>query len=602
MKLLVCIAAILFAVGAVAITFGVETLKIWFQISLGIYALILCNVVLRALVMAVAQFIGFNHPALEAYWPRLPWRPMQVVRKTILEKYERVFVMGKRSNGGFLPFLSTLLLRYRKGMLVYGRVMLLDFKWPQYAAEDISRHLSILGQTGGGKSNFLANLIAMTPNTASMFVIDPKSMFSNTVLAAKKAMGMAVFTVDVLGTGGALTASINPIKTIFELNEVTGKDYTTIIVVGICLALIPKSKFEKPFFHNKAVEIVSAIILHEISINPDTDLVQICDRVFAGYAEHVETPTDAQEMHLRAMAANPSFDGFISRIATLALSMDQRTFSNIMATATAPLLWLMHPQTKKFIVRHDVSILDLKSNKRKVIIALACTPTAMRDEFAGYFRMMVFIVLKVMEFYKLELKERTRIIVEEMGTIGAINSLPEVWPLLRGYGGLGVGVVQELEGFKRYYPDHWRTILGNSDAVVCLQTEDPETLEHISKNYLGERTRTVKENGQKRSVTNRVMEPEALKRYLAYTKGKGGRVIVGRAGKRPLKLFMPEYFRDSPVFLYEQDVAHREPTGRAFGRSLVERFRAYWAAPITTQEFTDDDSKLLSVIEAKRGS
>jgi len=598
MTLLIYIVAILFAASAIAITYGTETLKIWLQVSLGIYAVILCNVILRAIVMRLAEFIGFNDPRLEAYWPRLPWRPFQWMRKTILEKYERVFVMGKRSSGGFLPFLSTLLLRYRKGMLIYGRVLFLDFKWPQYAAEEISRHLTILGQTGGGKSNFLAKIIADTPNTASMFIIDPKGMFSATVLAAKKAAGMAVFVIDVLGIGVG-NHSINPIRTIFELNELTGKDYTTIMVVGICLAIIPKQKFEKPFFHNKAVQIIAAMILHEISIDPDTNLVVICHRAFAGYVEQAGEVTKGQEMYLRAMAANPSYDGFISRIATEALSMDQRTYSNIMATATSPLLWLMHPQAKKFIVRHDVSLLDLKSNKRKVVIALACTPTAMRDEFAGYFRMMVFIVLKIMEFYKNPLDERTRIICEEMGTIGAINSLPEVWPLLRGYGGMGIGVVQELEGFKRYYPDHWRTILGNSDAVVCLQTEDPETLEHISKNYLGERTRTVKENGQKRSVTQRVMEPEQIKRYLSYQKGKGGRVIVGRAGKRPLKLYMPEYFRDCPVWSYEQDPEHSEPSGRAFGRSLVERFRVSSKAQSDKNYFTDDESKLLSIMQQR---
>ena len=570
---------------------GIDTLFTYYKAISALIAIIAANAVLRFLFIKAAIRFGFVHPELEARWPRLPWRILQNVRKAIVEKYEELFVMGRRSSSGFTPTLSTLLLRYRADREILGRARVWGWPWIQYVCEPISRHMMVFGQTGGGKSNFIATLIAYTPLTASIFLIDPKGFFSRTVLAAKRRLGANVYVIDVLGNTGLPSASINPIRTIFELNELTGKDYTTIMVVGICQAIIPKEKFEKPFFYKKAVEIVAAIILHEISLNPDTDLVQITRRIFAGYAEHAEKVSDQQFMYFQAMAENPACDGFIATIAARALATDERTLSNIMATATAPLMWIMHQQSKEFLVRHDVSLLDLKSDTRKVIIALACSPFELRTTFAGYFRMMIFIVLKIMELVSGNLKERTRIIFEEMGAIGAVEGLPEVWPLLRGYGGYGIGVVQEIEGLRRPYPDHWRTIMGNSDATIFLQTEDPETLEHISKNILGKKTSKDK--------TRAVLEPEQCKRFLAYKKGRGGNCIVSRAGKRPLALRMVEYFRDCPVWLYEPDPEHEEPAPRAWFRAwLNERRQDYLPAvpALPSPEILDADQKLRELV------
>lgn len=578
---------------AVSATLGIETSVFAYKVAGGVLAIIIANASLRFVVVKTALHFGIAHPLLESHWPRVPWRIFQRVHKAIIEKYEELFVMGKRSSSGFTPTLSTLLLKYSPDKIILGRARVWGWPWVQYVAEPISRHMMIFGQTGGGKSNYLASIIAFTPLTASIFLIDPKGFFSRTILAAKRAMGAAVYVIDVLGNTGIPSASINPIRTIFELNELTGKDYTTIMVVGICQALIPKEKFEKPFFHRKAIEIVAAMILHEITQDPDTDLVQICRRVFAGYADEAEELGDGEKMHLKAMAENPAFDGFISLIANRALSTDPKTLSNIMATATAPLMWLMHKQTKEFVIRHDVSLLSLKSNTRKVIISLACSPFELRTTFAGYFRMMIFIVLKIMELIPEKIEERTRIIFEEMGTIGAVEGLPEVWPLLRGYGGFGIGVVQEIEGLQRPYPDHWRTIMGNSDATVYFQTEDPQTLDHISKNVLGKKTLDYS--------TRAVLEPEQCKRFLSYTKGRGGNCIVARAGKRPLALKMVEYFRDCPVWLYEPDSEHDEPAGRAYGRSLLKSSTSL-SSPIPQPPLLSDQSKFDALIRSARPS
>lgn len=582
---------------AVNAALGIETSVLIYKIAGGVLAVIAANAALRFVVVKTASYFGLVHPLLESRWPRVPWRPFQHVHKRMSEWVNKNVSMGKKSTGGFLPLLSVLLMRYQSGQFAYGRARVFGVPWIQTVSENMERHFTVCGQTGSGKSNYTADLIANTPLDAPIFSIDPKKFFDRTVYEARRKRGGIVHTIAPLES---CTASINPIQSIFELNRILDDDLTEILVIGICKAIIPKEAYEKPFFNNKAGQIIAATILHEISIDPNTNLVVIAERAFSGYSDEMDTISDGQKAYFVAMSQNPSFNGFIARIAASALSTDERTLSNIMATATAPLLWLLTSQAKRFMVHNDCFLTDLKHPTRKVTINLACPPHEMRTTFSGFFRMMVFLVTKFMELTPNHGGEKTRIIFEEMSTIGAIEGLPEVWPLLRGYQGLAVGVITEIESLRRNYPQHWQGILGNSSAIAWLQTNDNETLKYISEK-LGDRTIRYKENGQIRREDRPVLKPEDVGRFLAYEKGSGGNIIVTRAGRRPLALRLREYFRDSPIFLYEADHEHSEPWGRAFGRGLVERFRTDQASKKISQEFTDDDSKLLSVIENQRG-
>lgn len=574
-------------------TLGIEMAIFTGQIAGSVLAVILANASLRFVVVKTMGYFGLAHPAIESRWPRLPWRILQTLKKKGSEWFNKNITMGKKSSGGFLPVLSVLLMFNRPGHFAYGRARVFGLPWIQTVSEEMERHFTICGMTGSGKSNYTADLIANIPLEASIFSLDPKYFFDRTVYASRRLRGQTVHTVAPLLSS---TASINPIQSVFELNRILGEDLTEILVIGICKAIIPKEAYEKPFFNNKAGQIVSAMILHEMSIDPDTDLTVIAERAFAGYSAETENLTDGQKAYLVAMADNPSFNGLISRIALAALSTDPKTLSNIMATATAPLLWLLTPQAKRFMVRNDCFLTDLKNPERSVTINLACPPHEMRSTFAGYFRMMVYLVTKFMELTPNHGGEKTRIIFEEMSTIGAIDGLPEIWPLLRGYEGLAVGVITEIQSLRRNYPDHWQGILGNSSAIAWLQANDNETLNYISEK-LGDRTIKYRENGQVRRNDRPVLKPEDVGRFLAYEKYKGGNVIVTRAGRRPLALRMREYFRDSPVFLYEADHEHSEPRGRAFGRSLVERFRAKRARLPEQESIQSDESKLLALMQ-----
>jgi len=67
-----------------------------------------------------------------------------------------------------------------------------------------------------------------------------------------------------------------------------------------------------------------------------------------------------------------------------------------------------------------------------------------------------------------------------------------------------------------------------------------------------------------------LMYAEQIRRFLDPARG---RVIVTRAGKRPLRLKIAKYFEELPVTAYDPDPQHRERLLRRFTRFLIGKLR-----------------------------
>ena len=381
------------------------------------------NFLLRTVSMRALQHYGLLNPHIDAYWPRfIPWRPLKKFHQAFTEWREEHFSFGEKSTGGFLAVSSTLAERYSPGDIVLGRARLWGgIPSMQYVGYKPERSMLVFGMTGSGKTNWTLQQIALTPENASIVNIDVKGIAQRTVMPVKRRQGVNVQCIDVLGDE---TASINVTQLIREINEATGRDLTTIIVEGIAQALVPQDAGSKEqFWTIQAWEVWKAGILHEISINPNATLMDVYDRLFRGYWEHCEDKTKALDLYFHSWADNPSFDGFIARIGAALLTMNSRTRSGILPSGTGPTAWLGHPNTKRFLgPRHSFNLCDLKGDK-PLILNLACPPGELRSTYAGFFRMMMYLTVKVLELVpnNLTRKEPTRKVWDE-------NKKPEQLP------------------------------------------------------------------------------------------------------------------------------------------------------------------------------
>ena len=112
------------SVAALTACIGLENAKSAVTISAFVIGTIVTNAAIRWCVVKSLIKVGLIHPAIERYWPRVPWRVLQIIRKAIIEKWEKLFRMGRKSTGGFTPTLSTLLLRYHPDNIILGRARL----------------------------------------------------------------------------------------------------------------------------------------------------------------------------------------------------------------------------------------------------------------------------------------------------------------------------------------------------------------------------------------------------------------------------------------------------------------------------------------------
>lgn len=157
--------------------------------------------------------------------------------------------------------------------------------------------------------------------------------------------------------------------------------------------------------------------------------------------------------------------------------------------------------------------------------------------------------------------------VDEFPSQGHNKSLQTAAPVLRGYGVQLLLIAQDIGHVRAEYPDTWESFLGNADCVFWMGVNHDETVRYLEK-VLGTTTHREKVKGATKPIERErpVMYGDQIRRFLNPARN---RVIVTRAGKRPLRLKIARYFEELPVWAYDPDPDHREALLRRITRYLI---------------------------------
>lgn len=161
------------------------------------------------------------------------------------------------------------------------------------------------------------------------------------------------------------------------------------------------------------------------------------------------------------------------------------------------------------------------------------------------------------------------IIVDEMPSQNYNAIFEIILAVLRSYGGIFLGISQNIELMKKIYPTSWATFSGEADAVFWMATNHDDTAAHLSQ-ILGKKSHVEKDNysGRKTYREVAVMDADQVKRFLS---PDSGNLIVTRAGMRALKLKNEPYFKALPVWKYAPDPDHKETFWRRITRRAFDR-------------------------------
>lgn len=145
----------------------------------------------------------------------------------------------------------------------------------------------------------------------------------------------------------------------------------------------------------------------------------------------------------------------------------------------------------------------------------------------------------------LTLNVRVRCVLDELANIARINDFEMKVSTMRSRGISVVPIFQTITQFKnRYDHDRWSEILGSTDTIVFLGTNDKETAEYFSKK-LGPTTLLI--NSKSESDKHSSLSHSFIRRDLMtpdeIEKLPGNNLIVFQRGKNPSMLNKYFYFK-----------------------------------------------------------
>jgi type IV secretory pathway TraG/TraD family ATPase VirD4 len=544
-------------------------------ISILLYYVGFCLVALfaiRTVLILFSRKIGIYHPDNYRLWPRLPWRSLMIIWNNIRIWFERTFQMGNRATGGFSNALNTLTLLYKPGLVLLGRAFAWGFGLLQPVGIKVQRHLFMYAMTGAGKTTVLITILSTWFN--SVFVIDPKAQITNALFEHD---WREWFVIDPYGISNAISAFFNAIDCIKTAMERDGKQAAVLWAMRIAQALvITPSGSRTPYFSDTARGFLVGVILHVISHHPEDEhnLPYIRSLLVNGYrvfdpqtGKEETTPEEAQQLLLRAMLNNPAFDGAIAGAAAALANASGETGGNIRSTLLEQTKWLDIPAVRNVLRSTSLPLSDLKTRK-DVVFSLTAPVLSIREELAPLCRLLTNMTAYTFEYFR-DKNGECLIIVDEMPSQNYNAIFEIILAVLRSYGGIFLGISQNIELMKKIYPRSWATFSGEADAVFWMATNHDDTAAHLSQ-ILGKKSHVEKDNysGRKTYREVAVMDADQVKRFLS---PDSGNLIVTRAGMRALKLKNEPYFKALPVWKYAPDPDHKETFWRRITRRAFDR-------------------------------
>lgn len=527
--------------------------------------------ILRTIFVVIGRASGLYHPGHYRHWPRLPWRSLVLAGVEVRLWYERVFAMSKRSTGGFAGALHTLSLLYKPGHVLLGRAYGFGVGLLEPVGIKTSRHLFMYAMTGAGKTTMLISIIAIW--RGSIFVIDPKAQITNALFEHD---WRRWHVLDPYGISNAESASFNAFDCIKAAMERDGEKVAVLWAMRIAQALVitpPGSR--SPFFTDTARSFLSGVILHVLSLHPahEHNLPYVRDLIVNGYrviddeGTEVADSNEAQKLFIHMMLKNPAFDGAVSGAAAAMASASGETGGNVRATLQEQTKWLDIPPVRAILRETSLPLSELKT-RSDVVFSLTAPVLSIREELSPLCRLLTNMSAYTFEAVK-EKNGQCLCVIDELPSQGHNETLEVMLAVARSYGQILLGISQNIELMRKSYPKSWGMFSGEADAVFWMASNHSETAAHLS-NILGKASRIQKDRYTRHKSYREVdvMDADQVKRFLS---PDSGRMIVTRAGARPLKLMSEPYFKALPVWCYAADPDHRETFLRRFSRWLLGR-------------------------------
>lgn len=525
--------------------------------------------VLKNALIFVLRVFGLHHPSLYGYLSSaVPcWRFFYGLKMKFGRWHEFVFRFSKLSTSGFAPSLATMTYGFSHSKVLIGRVYLAGFGLYQSVGIKVSRHIMVYAMTGAGKTSWLITMLSTWLGSA--IIIDPKAQITDTLCEKDKRrwVKLAPYEQD--------TAQWNPIDDIRFAMQRRGDDVAVLWTKRLAESIvITPPKASQPYFTQNARGFVTALILHVLSHHREEEqtLPYIFTLATQGYrvlnddGSIESTEEEAQALLFNSMRENDAFGGAISENASAYIEVaSSDTGKSVISTLRNELLWISIPKVKHFLSA-TTAPLALAKTRNDIVFSFCVQTMSLRLELKPLLRLFTNFVIFTFEDVKKK-NGQCLFVNDEVQSQGHNATLEMALAVMRSYGITFVCLSQDREGMKGIYPNAVNSFEGNADVVLHMATNHIDNLKHIHTT-LGRVTlvATDAKTGKKSYRDVDVLTAEQINRFLS---PETGNLIAIRAGGRPFRLKIANYFNELPVTRYKADSDHKEPLPKRFTRLVV---------------------------------
>src|ERR1017187_4043403 len=527
------------------------------------------------------KFIGLWNPFGSSVYGARPIILRAIV--FISSWWEILTRFGRQATGGWAGILEVLSCRFKDGDIFLGRPR---FKIGGGMLRPIGvpteKHMVTIAGTGAGKSTgaLIQNLCL---HKGSLLCVDPKGELARITAARRgqggggvRGMGQDVYVLDPFKITGIESASYNVFD---EMARIAEQDIDApVSYAGKVAEALVESTGRDPYWDTAARRILMGLILYVFQGPAEKrNLVQVRRLLMEGDKEGFEAgvrggyisrkDNDAFDAMLVSMQHCPPgpYRDTIAFAAGSLLQMGPNQLGSVLSTAQEHTAFLDLPEIRRISLSSDFLLEELKNRPMSVYLSIPLN--AVSGVAGRWLRMFVLLLIDMMMRVQKAPKPPILLAIDEFPSLGKLDGIEVVAPGLRSYGVRFWVVGQDIEQFRKVYPDSWNTLIGGAEAVQFMGIKDPETVK-MAVEFLNRHV-IYKQEGEgqfRRNVAEErnLLDPDQVSQIL-YKARKNQ--IIWRGDRRPMMLKVTPYFEYMPWWYYSADTRYPEKWNRQIWRS-----------------------------------
>ncbi|MCC0732146.1 MULTISPECIES: VirD4-like conjugal transfer protein, CD1115 family [unclassified Clostridioides] len=367
-----------------------------------------------------------------------------------------------------------------------------------YIDDSIVNNL-IIGMTRSGKGETFIlpslDIYSRAKNKISLVVNDPKGELAIMCKKIFEVRGFDTYLLNLIEPMNSM--SYNPLQLVIDAYKKGEYDEAQLLCKTLTHSIYYNPSSKDPIWEKSAMSLVNALILAicdkcinegiEEKITLYTVANMLSELGSKNYVDMYDVPHNALDDYFQEM---PNRSVAKMQYSTSKFSAGN-TRASIFTTAMSELQVFTFNKLAKLTSKTSINFEDVASKDCKPSIIFMATPdydTSNHFVASMFVRQLYYVLAKKATFSKGgKCERRVKFLLDEFGNMPSIEGMANIITVCLGRGISFDLVVQSYTQLKSLYGDSMDTIKSNCGNKIYILTDDPSTLDEVSKT-IGEKT------------------------------------------------------------------------------------------------------------------